>query len=63
MKKIFFIFIIGVFTFFGSKTLAKILSEDYLKDVKMVKLVNGYLINLQDLTQEQIDANQKAFFF
>jgi hypothetical protein len=44
-----FIFLLTLFLMFylTKNALAKVLSEKYLKDVKRVKLVNGYLIKLK----------------
>jgi hypothetical protein len=48
MKKEFIFLLIWFLMFFLTKNaLAKVLSEEYLKDVKRVKLVNGYLIKLK----------------
>jgi len=48
MKKEFIFFLTLFLMFYLTKNaLAKVLSEEYLKDVKRVKLVNGYLIKLK----------------
>ena len=50
MKKIIILFLSAFSLFCLTKiSLAKVLSEDYLKDVRRVKLVNGYLIELKSV--------------
>ena len=47
MKKVFILLILLLMFYPSTNALAKVLSDDYLKDVKRVKLVNGYLIKLK----------------